>query len=405
MDPSRLDCATPPPAAALDVNARLAADQEVRQRAILASAGARLPRARLLVGLVHAALALHEARVACPLADGGLDVVEVRRLLGQNLGRDVGDVAARRGVERRRESGALVPVSAGGWAPTTHIPARRLRQDRARRAKQWGWRSIPLSARGGDYDHVRIDLALQLRRRDRLTCLRVDSLAAGVILVALSQLAARGSGWVNFPAGAAPLSDHVDGVLRAPIVLVARVVLDGLLHGLREECGQVGKPVVAGVASPGRSSEECAAADADRRHLFDCLDHVNPEHDDTADSIVHEAAAVFCSLRNVWEIERSTSTSASASTVPPPLLAGGGGGTATDSGGGGGGEVDTAPGRGGDTASRSGDSDGDKPGGGGLAADGKPAWPKAALAAASSTPALSSEASHHIMPARPIDLA
>ena len=69
--------------------------------------------------------------------------------------------------------------------------------------------------------------------------------------------AARRRGGVDLARRAALGAHHVEGALLAPVVLVARVVLDRLLHRLREEGRHVGEAVtVAGGIGTGAGSGE-----------------------------------------------------------------------------------------------------------------------------------------------------
>mmetsp|Transcript_82322 Transcript_82322/g.164092 ORF Transcript_82322/g.164092 Transcript_82322/m.164092 type:complete len:211 (+) Transcript_82322:864-1496(+) len=166
----RLDDATPPPAAPLHVRPWLAAHYEIRPRAVLAAARARLPRAGSLVRLVHAAVAVHQASLPRSSVDRPFHIVQVVRAIGEDLGGDVGcggrrpivQLAARHRVEWRRKVLRLVPAGTHGGAPAAHVPARRLWQEGARSAKEWGGGAVPACARPCDLHHLWVDLALEI---------------------------------------------------------------------------------------------------------------------------------------------------------------------------------------------------------------------------------------------------
>mmetsp|Transcript_30316 Transcript_30316/g.51818 ORF Transcript_30316/g.51818 Transcript_30316/m.51818 type:complete len:202 (-) Transcript_30316:2457-3062(-) len=151
----RLDGTSPPPAAPFDVASRFPAHFELRPAAILAATGAGLPASGAVVVHVHAALACHQAGLAGTLVVRVLDVVEVRRVLGEHLlgnvarriARAVVDLAARHRVERRREMLVLVPLDALSRAPAGDVPTRGLWYNLLRRAEERRRGAVPLGVR------------------------------------------------------------------------------------------------------------------------------------------------------------------------------------------------------------------------------------------------------------------
>mmetsp|Transcript_16490 Transcript_16490/g.35735 ORF Transcript_16490/g.35735 Transcript_16490/m.35735 type:complete len:410 (+) Transcript_16490:105-1334(+) len=276
----RLDGAAPPPAAPLDVSARLAAHDELGVGGVLAAAFARLPVARTLVVHVHAALAGQQAGIARALVHRRLHVRKVVGVLVEHFGRHVGrgrartvvKLAARRRVERRLEDVALVPRGTLAGAPAAIVPARRLGYDGARRAEKRRRRAVPSRVRLCDDHHVRVDGALQVLCANRLARLRVDHVGALVVLVRLPQLAACRRGRVR---GAAHAVD--DGLVR-PVVLVACVVLDRLMHRLRDEGGEIGEAIqlallVVSARVEGEPGDTCCRHLGERRHhVLPCVD-------------------------------------------------------------------------------------------------------------------------------------
>mmetsp|Transcript_1692 Transcript_1692/g.5587 ORF Transcript_1692/g.5587 Transcript_1692/m.5587 type:complete len:491 (-) Transcript_1692:212-1684(-) len=282
----RLDGAATPPAAPLHVGTRFAAYVQLGQGGVLAAARAAPPRAGTLVVLVEAAGSVQQAGIARALVDGANHVRRVVGRAGQHLWRHACggrrrakvDTAARHAIERRRPLFGLVPAGPLGGAPSRHVPPGRLGNRRPWRAEEGRRRAVPLRRRSRHHHHVGVDGALDLLGRDGLARLGVEHAAGGaaVALVALAELAARRRGGVDLARRAALGAHHVKGALLAPVVLVAGVVLDRLLHRLRQEGGEVGE--ADGVlARAGGAGDEGAPRHTARGHLLERADHVGPK--------------------------------------------------------------------------------------------------------------------------------
>mmetsp|Transcript_90238 Transcript_90238/g.255489 ORF Transcript_90238/g.255489 Transcript_90238/m.255489 type:complete len:289 (+) Transcript_90238:591-1457(+) len=145
------------------------------------------------------------------------------------------------------------------------VPAGGLRHLRSRSAEESRRRTIPAGLRDRTHLHVGVHVAGHLAARSGI-------LARGalVVLVGLVQLAAGRGSRVG---GAACL---LDDSLVTPVVLVARIILDGLLHALCQECRNIHKPItcVIAVAEP-----QLGAANPSCSHQPNCLNHVWPRVD------------------------------------------------------------------------------------------------------------------------------
>jgi hypothetical protein len=146
------------------------------------------------------------------------------------------DVAERRG---------RAPGPAAGRVGPTHRRTRLC----ARRALERRRRAVPLGVGSGHNLHAGVEWAISGRVLD-------------VVLIALPELPAR-------------VAERVHPVDEVPAVLVARVVLDTLFLGLRQERGQVGEPVAVRLcALLLRAHVELHPSCATAGHDADSGDHV-----------------------------------------------------------------------------------------------------------------------------------
>jgi hypothetical protein len=95
-----------------------------------------------------------------------------------------------------------------------------------RSAEEWSWSTIPFGVRSGFDLHVWINSTSHVSLGGR----------ALVVLVALSKLAAS-------------IRQRVLAIDKIPRVLVASIILDSLLHGLSEECGDVDEAILVTVGA------------------------------------------------------------------------------------------------------------------------------------------------------------
>mmetsp|Transcript_40174 Transcript_40174/g.119083 ORF Transcript_40174/g.119083 Transcript_40174/m.119083 type:complete len:253 (+) Transcript_40174:440-1198(+) len=201
--------------------------------------GAAAPPAAAL----HVSAPLRVRQIARQLPAANLDALVV---LAAAAVVDVLEVLVQRHVVVER---LHAPALGGG-----RVPARGLGYLGSRRAEQPGRRAPPAGLVGGANLHVRVHLARHLAAGEL-----VQVWGARVILVRLASLPAGGGGRVPWS---------------RPVVLVARVVLDGLLHALCQERCHVHKPVadvLRVVTKP-----ELEAANAVRGHHAHGLDQVRP---------------------------------------------------------------------------------------------------------------------------------